>query len=664
MKEWSQSVQLQLKEVANTIRGLSMDAIEAAGCGHPGLPLGCAEIAAYLYGFGLSHYPQKPDWQNRDRFILSAGHGSMLLYSALHLAGFGLSLDDLKQFRQLHSPTAGHPEFGDAAGIETTTGPLGQGLATATGIALGQKMISNRHQLTENGILDSTIFVLASDGCIMEGISSESGSLAGHLGLDNLVVFYDSNDICLDGPTSECLSEDTEARYRSYGWDVYTIDGHDLSQIHDSVLSARKSSKPVLIIAKTTIGFGSPNLSDSSEVHGKAMGADEVKLTKDSLGIPVSPEFHVPETVRDYFKSLLSEQSSHYEEWAIRYNENATAQSVLSTIPKSAPSDSFLTQLSQLEMKEGVATRNSSQEVLQFLSNELPYLVGGSADLSCSDNTMMKTAGVLTKDDFSGRNIKYGVREFAMGAMTSGMALQGNQLPYCGTFLMFSDYMRNAIRLAALMGTHVVYQFTHDSVLLGEDGPTHQPVEHLASLRAIPNLTVIRPGDPTEVKAAWATAVTKGSPVALILSRQKVASLEGSSFEGAQKGAYIIKSESQDELDLLIFATGSELELAIDVAAAKEEEGFSVRVVSMPSWELFEEQSQDYKASVIGQAKQRLSIEAQSSLGWHKYVGSDGIVISVDSFGESAPLAQLKSHFKLTKEDVLKRLNETPVEVK
>lgn len=649
-----------LSLAAHTIRGLSMDAIQAANSGHPGLPLGCAELAAYLYGHLLTHNPKNPNWINRDRFVLSAGHGSMLLYASLHLAGFDVSLDNIKNFRQYHSPTAGHPEFRELPGIETTTGPLGQGVATGIGMAFGQKIMEAQFGVQNEGLLNAKTYILAGDGCMMEGISAEASSFAGHNKLDNVVLIYDANDICLDGPIEECLSEDVAKRYEAYGWNVQTIDGHNLNQI-DTAFRAAASHKgqPCLIIAKTTIGYGSPNMAGTSDVHGKALGEDEIRLTKEALNLPVDEKFYVPEDIYSYFQARSeSGQAAEaawqasWQEWADQHADKAAAWKVAES---QAVTDEMVTAIQNTDCGSG-ATRQLSNKVLQTIHDVVPFVIGGSADLSCSDSTMMKAGGVVSPKNYAGRNIKYGVREFAMGAIASGLALQGQILPYVGTFLMFSDYMRNAIRVAALMKVPVIYQFTHDSVLLGEDGPTHQPVEHLASLRAIPGVVVIRPGDSTEVKAAWVTALKRRQPVALILSRQGVPELEGSSFEGAQRGAYILKKESGDQLDFCILTTGSECGLALEVAEAKEAEGKSVRVVSVPSFELFNEQTKSYQDEVLGNATQYVSIEAQSTFGWHQYVGRDGICIGIDRFGISAPIADIKEEFGLTLEKILEKL--------
>ena len=649
-----------LKQVANTIRGLSMDAIEAANSGHPGLPLGCAEIMAYLYGHELRHNTNDPEWVNRDRFILSAGHGSMALYSALHLAGFDVTLDDIKSFRQLHAKTAGHPEYGEAEGVETTTGPLGQGVATAIGMALGMKKLSKTFTQSNTPLFDGNVYVLAGDGCMMEGVTSEASSLAGHLNLDNLIMIYDSNDICLDGPVDECMSENTKMRYESYGWFVQSIDGHSFKMLQKAINAAKASNQPSLIIAKTVIGKGSPGLQGTSEIHGKAMGENEVLKTKKALKIESDHPFHVPQTVKYFFESHNIKQKKQYLEWQEAFHQwrgKYTDEAALFDAHQAPLNQQHLHQLlSSLEVAKNKATRSQSAQCLQALAQDVPSLLGGSADLSCSDNTFLKNYSAISNKDYQGRNIKYGVREFAMAAIASGLVLTKSFRPYVGTFLMFSDYMRNAIRLAALMNIPVIYQFTHDSVFLGEDGPTHQPVEHLASLRAMPNLTVCRPADENEVKAAWYLGLLRQSPTAIILSRQNIESLEETSFDGATKGGYVLK-EAEDA-HVTIFSTGSECSMSLSIAKRLDDAGVKTRVVSLFSWELFAEQSEEYQQDVIGNAKLHVSIEAQSSFGWERFIGRNGIAISVDTFGLSAPYADLKTHFGFDEDAVFEKVKQ------
>jgi len=652
-----------LAKIANTIRGLSMDAVQKADSGHPGLPMGCAEIGACLWGLVLRYNPKDPLWPNRDRFILSAGHGSMWLYSCLHLSGYPLSLEDLKNFRQLHSKTPGHPESLDTEGVETTTGPLGQGLGNAVGQALGMKLLAARFNTDQHQIFSNKVFALMGDGCVMEGITSEVSSLAGHMKLDNLIVIYDANKVSLDGPLAESCSENTKMRYEAYGWEVFEVDGNDLDAVHAVLLRARENQeRPRLIIAHTVIGKGSPNKAGTSKVHGSPLGPEEVKASKEVLGIP-EEAFYIPQNVKDYFKSKLSGDATLQEEWKKTFDAWARAnpeklKEYEAMAHKALPAN-LEQQLDALAIKAPIAGRKASQDVLNFLADILPQLIGGSADLSVSDLTMMKKFPVVTPGHFAGRNIKFGVREFGMATMATGMAETGMITPFIGTFLTFSDYMRNAIRLCSLMKQQVIYQFTHDSIFLGEDGPTHQPIEHYAALRAIPNLQVIRPGDQNEVKMAWIAALRYQGPTAILLSRQNLPEEPGTKVsyaEGMGRGAYIIKKE-KSKPDYMLVATGSELHLAVDVATELEKLGKSVRVVSMPCWELFEWQGTDYKQSVFGgDLGQRVSIEAGVEQGWHKYIGMDGIAIAMHGFGASAPYQDLAKEFGFTVESILDRI--------
>jgi transketolase len=652
-----------LEAVAMTIRGLSMDAVQKANSGHPGLPLGCAEFAAYLYGVLLRHNPRDSRWINRDRFILSAGHGSMLLYASLHLAGFDLPLAEIERFRQLGSKTPGHPEYRITDGVEATTGPLGQGVANAVGQALGLKLLAARFNTPEFPLFTGKVYCLAGDGCMMEGISSEASSLAGHLGLNNLVLVYDSNQICLDGPTSECLSEDTKMRYAAYGWNVHDLDGYDLDSMEKLFSSLQKSQeKPTLIVMRTVIGKGSPHKAGSHKAHGSPLGPEEVELTKKALGIPLQP-FYVPETVRHFFAARLAPQENLEAEWqamkASWAKKNpALADELSAMMEKKLPSDLEAT-LRALPVKSPIAGRSASQLVIDKLSEVLPQLYGGSADLSCSDLTWIKGRDIIARGKFTGRNIKYGVREFAMAAIAAGLAETGGITPFVGTFLTFSDYMRNALRLAALSKIQVIYQFTHDSIFLGEDGPTHQPIEHLAALRAIPKLHLIRPADAREVKMAWLAALRYVGPTAIVLSRQTLPDLPGTdvAFDaGVGRGAYILKREKK-AADFTLFATGSEVSLALDVATLLEQKGKDVRVVSMPCWELFAAQDATYRATVVeGNLGKRVSIEAGVSFGWERWIGRDGISISIETFGESAPQADLATAFGFTAPAITEKL--------
>lgn len=650
-----------LQEVANTIRGLSVDAVEKANSGHPGLPLGCAEIGAYLFSKLLIQNPHNPKWLNRDRFILSAGHGSMLLYSCLYLAGFDLSLEDIKNFRQLHSPTPGHPEYLLEKGIECTTGPLGQGIGNGAGLAIAYKILKKKFNTPNFTIFDNRIYVLASDGCFMEGSTSEVSSLAGHLNLDNLVVIYDANNICLDGPTAETFSEDVRKRYHAYGWEVYEIDGHDFDAIDEVFMRIKESqTKPVLILAHTMIGKGSPNKEGTHKVHGSPLGAEEHKLTKEQLGI--SEEFFVPKNVKEFFKKRVAEQKRLEHEWNEKLKEwkklHPELYEEFELMQKKIFSKDIEKNLINLSIKEPIASRSGSGIILNHLVEKLPYLYGGSADLSSSDMTVLKNCDIIRSDNFKGRSIKYGVREFAMGTITNGLAYSQMILPFAGTFLTFSDYMRSTIRLAALASLQIVYQFTHDSIFLGQDGPTHQPIEHLASLRAIPNLQVIRPADAMETKMAWIAAFNHKGPTALILSRQPLESIPTTHIpfsEGMANGAYIIKKED-GKLDFTIFASGSEVKLAIDVANSLEKMKKGVRVISFPCFELFEKSSKEYKDKILPKDGKTVSIEAGSEFGWHKYIGRDGISISIDKFGLSAPAEVLAKEFGFTVEHVLQKI--------
>lgn len=654
-----------LAKIANTIRGLSMDAVQKAESGHPGLPMGCAEIAAYLWGCVLRYNPKDPKWPDRDRFILSAGHGSMMLYSVLHLSGYNLSLDDLKQFRQLHSKTPGHPESLDTEGVETTTGPLGQGVGNAVGQALGLKLLEAKFNTERHQIFNNKVYCLCGDGDMMEGIASEASCLAAHLQLDNLIMIYDSNHVCLDGPTSECFTENTKMRYEAYGWEVFEMDGNDLDDVHRVLTKARDhQTRPRLIIARTIIGKGSPNKAGTSKAHGAPLGVDEVKAAKDILGIPQEPLFYVPQEVKDFFSKKLPEDAALEKEWRSKFDEWAKDNPDLLHIYEEMAQNRLPEDLEQrikaIDIKSPISGRKASQDVLNVLATFLPQLYGGSADLSGSDLTMMKNYPLVTPGNFAGRNIKYGVREFAMATIATGLSQTRMILPFVGTFLTFSDYMRNAIRLAALQKAHVVYQFTHDSIFLGEDGPTHQPVEHYAALRTIPFLQVIRPGDAYEVKMSWIAALRYQGPSALLLTRQNLPEIpETKNFSyanGVGRGAYILKKE-KSKPDYTLIATGSELHLAMDVSAALEKMGKSVRVVSMPCWEIYDEQDQEYKTSVLGgDIGIRVSIEAGVELGWHKYIGMDGIAISMHSFGASAPAADLAKEFGFTVDAIIKKI--------
>lgn len=652
-----------LEKIAMTIRGLSMDAVQKANSGHPGMPMGCAELGAYLYGSFLRQNPKNAKWAGRDRLVLSAGHGSMWLYSCLHLAGYSVSIEDLKKFRQLHSITPGHPEYGETDGVEATTGPLGQGVANAVGMALGEKLLAAKFNKQGYPLFDGKVVCVAGDGCLMEGVSSEASSFAGHLNLNNLILIHDANHICLDGPTSECFTEKTKERYRTYGFEVFEVDGYDFDQMDQVFQSLReKQSRPAFIELRTVIGKGSPHKAGTSKAHGSPLGPEEIIETKKALHMSME-DFYVPKAVIDFFDSKLTKQISlenewnaSFKRWSSEYVELADEFNAMKEhrLPKNLEEI-----LKSVEVKNPIAGRAASNAVLQKLADVLPQLIGGSADLSVSDLTMMKAFPIVTSSDFHGRNIKYGVREFAMAAITNGLSLTEMFQPFCGTFFTFSDYMRNAIRLAALSPYHVIYQFTHDSIFLGEDGPTHQSIEQLASLRAMPHLNVIRPADANEVKMAWIAALEYKGPTAIVLSRQNLPALKETEVpynQGVKRGAYILKKE-KGQADFALIATGSEVHLGMEVAERLEQMGKSVRVISMPCFELFEEQDKAYKEEVLGgEIGKRVSIEAAVDFGWHKYIGRDGIAICMERFGLSAPAKDLAEEFGFTVDRIVERL--------
>ena len=647
----------------NTIRTLAIDAVQKANSGHPGMPLGMAPIAYALYYKTMKHNPANPNWLNRDRFILSAGHGSMLLYSILHLSGYKISLDDLKNFRQWNSITPGHPELGHTAGVETTTGPLGQGFANAVGMAIARDYLAALFNKDDIKIIDHVIFGICSDGDLMEGVSHEAASLAGHLKLSKLVFFYDDNNITIDGKTDITYSDDVARRFEAYGWQVLTIlDVNDSDQV-DRVIKMCRSTcdKPTLIITKTHIGFGSPNKQDKSSAHGAPLGEEEVKLTKRNLGMPEDKTFYVPDEVYSHFKGIAdcgqeAEDiwNKTLDEYKIKYpKEFALFESVMNY----EFDKEWLNHLPKFDdLSEKIATRVASGKVLNAAAIDIPGLIGGSADLNESNMTHIKSSKSFSAEDRKGKNIHFGIREHAMGSILNGMAIYGGLVPFGATFLIFSDYMRPAIRLAALMKQKVIYVFTHDSIGLGEDGPTHQPIEQIASLRAIPNLTVIRPADANETVEAWKYAINhKGGPVALILTRQKLAILDQNKYgsaKGLENGAYIVK-DSKQKPDLLLIATGSEVSLSLKAAEQLEAEGKLVSVISFPSWEIFEQQSDEYKKQIFpAEIKARVSVEMGVGMGWQKYVGDSGETISIERFGASAPDSVLYEKYGFTVENV------------
>lgn len=649
----------------NTIRTLSIDMIEKANSGHPGLPMGAAPMAYVLWTEFMNHNPKNSKWFNRDRFILSAGHGSALLYSLLHLSGYQVTIDDLKGFRQFGSKTPGHPEVHHTDGVEATTGPLGQGIAMAVGMAMAESFLANKYNRDGLSVVDHYTYALVGDGDLMEGISHEAASLAGHLKLGKLVVLYDSNDISLDGDLSRSNSDRTEKRFESYGWQVLRVeDGNDIKAISQAIKEAQANKEqPTLIEIKTVIGYGSPNKSGSNKAHGAPLGKDEVQLTKEAYGWK-HPEFYVPEEVYADFRKKIAEPGKSaedvwnqlFETYREKYPELAAELEVAikGELPEGWDQDlPFFT-----PGEDTLATRASSGKVLNAIAKNVPYLIGGSADLFESNKNYMNGAGDFGPENYAGRNIWFGVREFAMGAALNGMALHGGVKVQAGTFFVFSDYLKPSIRLAALMNTPVTYVFTHDSIAVGEDGPTHEPIEQLAGLRAIPNLSVIRPADANEVQAAWRLALeSKDQPTALILTRQNVPTLEGTkenAYEGVKRGAYVISKGEKDVPDALLIATGSEVPLAIRAQAALKEKGIDVNVISMPSWDRFEKQDEAYKNEVLpSDVKARVAIEMASPLGWKKYAGDQGAVIAIDTFGASGNGNKIVEEYGFTVENVV-----------
>ncbi len=651
----------------NTIRTLAMDAVQKANSGHPGMPMGAAAMAYVLWTRFLKHDPANPAWPDRDRFVLSAGHGSMLLYSLLHLTGYALDLDELKSFRQWGSRTPGHPERGLAPGVETTTGPLGQGFANGVGMALAERFLAHHFNRPGHTIVDHFTYAIVSDGDLMEGVSSEAASLAGHLGLGKLIYLYDDNRISIEGSTDLAYTEDVARRFLAYGWHVQRLsDGNDLAAVTAALRAAQmEAHRPSMIITRTHLGFGSPHKQDSAEAHGAPLGQEEVNLTKQALGWPLEPAFYIPDQALAHFREALGRGRAWEEEWETRFQAYAREypelaaewqRAMAGTLP-----EGWQAALPVFSPQEGpMATRTASGKVLNALSPVLPTLLGGSADLAPSTDTYVKGAGDFQAKSPGGRNLRFGVREHAMGGILSGLALHGGVIPYGGTFLVFSDYMRPSIRLAALMGLGVIYVFTHDSIGLGEDGPTHQPVEQLAALRAIPGLTVIRPADATETVAAWRMALEhRDGPVALILTRQKLPILDRTKYppaSGLARGAYVLADPPGRCPEITLIATGSEVHLALLARERLLGQGIAARVVSMPSWEFFDREPQEYRDQVLPpEMTARLAVEAGISQGWHRYVGSAGDVISIERFGASAPYEILMEKFGFTVGNVVSR---------
>ena len=638
------------QDLTNAIRFLSADAVQQANSGHPGMPMGMADVATVLFSHFLKFDADAAKWPDRDRFILSAGHGSMLVYSLLHLTGFkDMPIEELKNFRQLGSKTAGHPEYGHAQGIECTTGPLGQGLTMAVGMALGERIMNARFG---DALVNHSTYVIAGDGCLMEGISHEAISMAGHLKLSKLIVLFDDNSISIDGSTEMTVSDDQLLRFQASGWDVASVDGHDPNSIIAAIVAAQKSNMPSLIACKTIIGRGAPNKEGSSATHGAPLGHDELVEARKKMDWPHDP-FEIPDEIAHSWRAIGKRGSIERENWESRLNASGKKSdfelSDSGELPKNLSDLINKHKKTMSNESPKLATRQASGLVLEVLNKAIPTLIGGSADLTGSVNTKTKNATVISASDYSGKYIHYGVREFAMAAVMNGLALHGGVIPYGGTFLVFADYLRGALRLSALMSQRVIYVLTHDSIGLGEDGPTHQPVETLASLRAIPNLNVFRPADAIETAECWEIALKSSlRPSVIVLTRQGLTTVRvnHTNLNLSARGGYLV-SDSVGERQVTILATGSEVEIAIEAQKKLQSDEISAAVVSMPSWNLFEEQDDDYKEKVLGHGI-RVAVEAAVQMGWEKYIGSDGCFIGMSSFGASAPASELYKHFGIT----------------
>ncbi len=649
--------------IVNTIRALSMDGVEKAKSGHPGMPMGMADAAYVLWSRYLRHSPSHPDWPNRDRFVLSAGHGSMLLYSLLHLFGYDMKLDDLMQFRQWESRTPGHPEFGCAPGIETTTGPLGQGFANGVGIALAERMLAAHFNIDGEPLVDHYTYAICSDGDIMEGISHEAASIAGHLGLGRIIFLYDDNSITIEGQTDLSFSEDVGRRFEGYNWHIQRLDGHDRKAVAAAIEAAQaEKDKPSLLLCRTHIAFGAPNAQDTSEAHGAPLGEEEVRLAKQALGYPTEPTFFVAEVVREQLARRKQELDSEAVAWNERFAKWRQAHPDLAKVWDARMSRALpaglADRLPKYEAGKAVATRNASGEILQVLSAELPALAGGSADLHPSTKTLIKKEKAVAKGDYAGRNFHFGVREHGMGGIMNGLALHGGFIPYGGTFLIFSDYMRPSVRLAAVSNLQTIYVWSHDSVFLGEDGPTHEPIEHFAALRAMPNLHIIRPADAAETAVAWMMALErKDGPTGLLLTRQNVPVLDRSDLAPAEmlrKGGYTLLEAKDPEL--ILIATGSEVYVTLDAARLLAKEGLRVRVVNLGCWEVFDQQPEEYRHKVLPpKVTRRLAVEAACSFGWERYVGDKGEVFGIDRYGFSAPWKVIAEKLGYTAEGIAER---------
>ncbi len=649
----------------NTIRTLAMDGVQKARSGHPGMPMGMADVAYVLWTRFLKHNPKDPQWPGRDRFVLSAGHGSMLLYSLLYLTGYDLTLEDLMAFRQWGSRTPGHPEYGLTPGVETTTGPLGQGFANGVGMAIAERFLAATFNRPGFPIFDHYTYAIVSDGDLMEGISHEAASLAGHLGLGKLVYLYDDNDISIEGPTDITFTEDVAARFRAYGWHVQRVDGYDLKAIAAAIRAARReTARPSLIICRTHIAYGSPGKQNSASAHGEPLGEEEVRRTKEALGWPPDAQFRVPPEVLPVFRRAVEEGAAAQARWQAIFADYARhyprEAALLERLWAGELPDGWEEALPSFSPADGpMATRRASGIVLNALASILPTLIGGSADLAPSNLTLLQGYDDFQRDTPAGRNLRFGVREHAMGGILNGMALHGGLIPYGGTFLVFSDYMRPAVRLAAMMHLPVVYIWTHDSLWIGEDGPTHQPVEHLAALRAVPNLTLLRPCDANETAEAWRAALRRrNGPTGLILTRQNLPILDRRGMAGAEnlaRGAYVLRDAPEGRPPLILIASGSEVHLALAAQEGLAERGVRTRVVSMPSWELFDAQPLEYRAAVLPPTVPKIAIEAAVPLGWERYVGPDGAIIGVHRFGASAPYPVLMEKFGFTPQAVIER---------
>ena len=657
---------MNIKTIANTIRGLAIDGVSAANSGHPGMPLGMADVSAVLWSEFMNHNPNDTQWWNRDRFVLSAGHGSMLIYSLLHLYGYDLSIDDLKAFRKWGSKTPGHPENFVTQGVETTTGPLGQGVANAVGMALAEASLAGRYNKEGHEIIDHYTYVVAGDGCLQEGISHEACSFAGHNQLGKLIMLYDSNNITIDGPTHISYSEDVEKRFEAYGWQVIKINGHDYEQIIEAIKEAKsEKSKPSIIICETVIGFGSPNRAGTSKAHGEPFPAEEIALTKEKLGLPIDKSFFVPEEIVNLRKITQEKGEKIQNQWnALWDNYKKEYRELADELEKSIRGEisEKAFDIPTFGSEKAIATRSASGIVLNYIAQYIPQLMGGSADLTPSNNTLPAGEESFSPENLKGRYVRYGIREHGMAAIMNGLALHGGVLPYSGTFFVFSDYMRPAMRMSALMEQQVIYVLTHDSIGLGEDGPTHQPEAHLWAYRMIPNMCVVRPMDANETAEAWKIALkNKKTPTCLVLTRQNLPvydreKLGWAKAEEAQKGGYVLCEDK--DFEAIIIATGSEVELAIDAKSKLNEQGVKVRVVSMPSTNIFDNQPEDYQELVLPKnITRRVAVEAGVTLGWYKYGGTHGKVIGLDRFGASAPYEVLYQEFGITSDAIVEAVN-------